>query len=136
MRWPEATSEPLSHLRVRTRAIILVKDEMTGLPPAAPPSMRIQRLDERDAVELGWHSTVTVGGAVVFSGHMDVGDTPREESYRLIVEADAALRPERPGGYEFTVGADPDTWPFQLEVHLLAGPGYHIHPGCQSSTDA
>lgn len=124
MRWPDATREPRSRLRVRTKVVFVVVDEATGLPPAVSPAMRMQRLEGGNAVELDWRSTVTLGGAVVFSGHMDVDGAPQAESYRLIVEADAALRPELPLGYEFTVGANPASWPVRLVVGLLPGPAY------------
>ena len=34
------------------------------------------------------------------------------------------MRPDRPGGYVFTVGADPARWPVRVVVRLLPGPAY------------
>jgi hypothetical protein len=124
MTWPTMAREPVSRLRVRTKAIVLVVDHVTQKPPPLPPPMRLQRLLGPDAVDLDWHTTLTPGGAVVFDGHMDVDGTTTAEHYRLIVESDAAQRPDRPGGYAFTVGANPARWPVRVAVRLLPGPAY------------
>jgi hypothetical protein len=124
MRWPEATTEPLSRLRVRTKAVVLVVDDATGRPPAIPPAMRLYQLGQGDPVEPSWRARVTVGGAVLFSGHDTVGLPRQQERYRLVVEGDASYRPERPAGYEFTVEPDPGGWPVRVLVRLLPGPGY------------
>ncbi len=120
----EATQEPASRLRVRTKAVVVPVDEVTGQPPAVPPAMRLQRLLGSDAVDLDWRTTRTLSGAVVFDGHTDVSGRTAEERYRLLVEGDATVRPERPGGYVFTVGADPAGWPVRVVVRLLPGPAY------------
>jgi hypothetical protein len=127
MRWPDATREPLSRLRIRTKAVVAVLDDATGQPPARPPVMRMQRLGDGDPVDLDWEQTLTLGGAVLFSGHTDVDGARGTEHYRLVVEPDSALRPELPGGYAFTVGPDPARWPVRLVVRLLPGPTY-AHP--------
>jgi hypothetical protein len=126
---PEVTWKPVSRLRVRTKAVVVVLDDVTGQPPPLPPAMRMQRLLGPDAVELDWRTTLTLGGAVVFDGHMDVDGTAALERYRLIVEADAAVRPDRPSGYVFTVGANPARWPVRLVVRLLPGPAYAYQAG-------
>jgi hypothetical protein len=128
MRPPVTTWRPVARLLVRTRAVIVVVDDATGRPPSRLPAMRLQRLGAGGPVEPGWRSTVTLGGAVVFDGFMDMGRTPAIEHYRLIVEPDAAVRPERRGGYAFTIGNVPDRWPVRLEVRLLPGPAYPYPP--------
>ena len=128
MSWPNVTREPVSRLRVRTKAVVVLVDEVTGRPPPLPPAMRMQRLLEPDAVDLDWRTTLTIGGAVVFNGHMNVDGPANVERYRLLVEADAAVRPDRPGGYVFTVGSDPARWPVRLVVRLLPGPAYAFQP--------
>jgi hypothetical protein len=128
MSWVDVAQEPVSRLRVRTKAVVVVVDEVTGRPPPLPPAMRMQRLLGPEAVDLDWRTTLTVGGAVVFDGHMDVEGTAALERYRLLVEADAAVRPERPAGYVFTVGANPARWPVRLVVRLLPGPAYAYQP--------
>lgn len=128
MSWFDLAHEPVSRLRVRTKAVVVVVDDVTGRPPPLPPAMRMQRLLGSEAVDLDWRTTLTVGGAVVFDGHMDVEGTASLERYRLLVEADAAVRPERPGGYVFTVGANPARWPVRLVVRLLPGPAYAYQP--------
>jgi hypothetical protein len=129
MSWPELTQEPVSRLRVRTKAVVVVLDDLTRQPPPLPPAMRMQRLLGPDTVELDWRTTLTAGGAVVFNGHMDVDGAAAVERYRLIVEADASMRPDRPGGYVFTVGANPARWPVRLVVRLLPGPAYAYQAG-------
>lgn len=128
MRWPDATREPASRLLVRSRAVVLVLDDFTGQPPAVLPAMRLQRLQGDAVIELDWHPTVTLGGAAVFSALDDLGGTPAAESYRLLVDADDALRPDQPDGYGLDVPADPARWPVQVPVRLLPGPGYAFAP--------
>jgi hypothetical protein len=124
MRWPEATAEPLSRLQVRTKAVVVVVDDATGRSPGIPPAMRLYQLGQGDPVEPSWRRRVTLGGAVLFSGHDTVGLPAQQERYRLIVEGDASFRPEQPGGYEFTVELDPVDWPVRVLVRLLPGPDY------------
>jgi hypothetical protein len=128
MRWPDETSEPVSTLLVRTKAVVLVVDDTTGRPPALLPTMHLQRLGGDGPVDLGWRTTVTLGGAVVFEGLMDVGGAPAAERYRLLVDGDDALRPDRPDGYDLTVPANPALRPVQVAVRLLPGPGYAYAP--------
>jgi hypothetical protein len=123
-RWPQATAEPLSRLEVRTKAVVVVVDDATGRPPAIPPAMRLYQLGQGDPVEPSWRSRVSLGGAVLFSGHDTVGLPRQEERYRLVVEGDASFRPEQPGGYELTVEPDPEGWPVRVLVRLLPGPDY------------
>jgi hypothetical protein len=127
MMWPGAARAPISRLRIRTKAVVIVLDDATGEPPARPVLMRMQRLGDGDPVELDWEQSVTLGGAVVFSGHTVVDGAGGTERYRLLVESDSALRAELPGGYEFTVEPDPAGWPVRLVVRLLPGPTY-AHP--------
>jgi hypothetical protein len=127
MRWPDATAEPLSRLLIRTKAVVVVLDDAIGQPPARAPLMRLQQLGNGNPVELDWEQTVTLGGAVVFSGLTVVDGARGPEHYRLLVEPDSALRPELPGGYAFTVGSDAANWPVRLVVRLLPGPTY-LHP--------
>jgi hypothetical protein len=128
MSWPDATREPVSRLLVRSRAVALVVDDFTGQPPAVPPAMRLQRLLGDAVVELDWRPTVTLGDAVVFGALDDLGGTPAAERYRLLVDADDALRPDQPDGYALDVPADPASWPVQVAVRLLPGPGYAFTP--------
>ena len=128
MTWPVGGREPLTRLLVRTKAVIAVVDDATRLPPALPPVMRLQRIIAGAAVELGSRARATIGGAVVFDALMAVGDTHEAEDYRLTVDADAALRPDRRAGYAFTVGGDPARWPVRVEVRLLPGPAYQYPP--------
>jgi hypothetical protein len=125
MTWPSLTNPPASQLLVRTKAVVVVVDDVTGKPPSQPPAMRLQRLLDTEAVDLDWHTTLTLGGAIVFDGHMDVDDgNPVIELYKLIVEGDGVQRPDRPNGYYFTVGNKPTRWPVRLVVRLLSGPAY------------
>jgi hypothetical protein len=128
MNWPDATREPVSRLLVRSRAVVLVTDDFTGQPSAVPPTMRLQRLLGDAVVELDWRPTVTLGGAVVFGALDDLGGTQVAEHYRLLVDADDALRPDQPDGYALDVPADPAGWPVQVAVRLLPGPGYAFTP--------
>lgn len=128
MSWPDATREPVSRLSVRSKAVVLVTDDFTGQPPAVVPAMRLQQLHGDAVTELDWRPTVTLGGAMVFGVLDDLGSTPDAERYRLLVDADDALRPDQPDGYALDVPADPARWPVQVEVSLLPGPGYAFTP--------
>lgn len=128
MSWPDATREPVSRLPIRSKAVVRVLDDFTGQPPAVPPAMRLQWLQGDAVTELGWRPTVTLGGAMVFGALDDLGSTPAAERYRLLVDADDALRPDRPDGYALDVPADPASWPVQVKVSLLPGPGYAFTP--------
>lgn len=128
MSWPDAAREPDSRLLARAKAVVQVVDDFTGQPPALPPTMRLQRLQAGAVIELDWRPTVTLGGAVVFGALDDLGGTPSAESYRLLVDADDALRPDKPDGYQIDVPADPANWPVQVAVRLLPGPGYTFAP--------
>ena len=128
MSWPDATREPVSRLSVRSKAVVLVTDDFTGQPPAVVPAMRLQQLHGDAVTELDWRPTVTLGGAMVFGVLDDLGSTPAAERYRLLVDADDALRPDQPDGYALDVPADPARWPVQVEVSLLPGPGYAFTP--------
>jgi hypothetical protein len=125
MTWPSLIQPPASQLLVRTKAVVVVVDDVTGKPPSEPPAMRLQRLLDTAVVDLDWRTTLTLGGAVVFDGHMDVDDGNHViERYKLIVEGDRVQRPDRPNGYYFTVGDKPTRWPVRLVVRLLPGPAY------------
>jgi len=128
MSWPDATREPLSRLLVRSKAVVLVVDDFTGQPPAVPPAMCLQQLQDNVVTALDWRPAVTLGGAVVFAALDNLGGTPTVEHYRLLVEADDALRPDQPDGYELDVPADPADWPVRVAVRLLPGPGYAFTP--------
>jgi hypothetical protein len=104
--------------------VVVLEDDATGRPPAIPPAMRLYQLGQGDPVEPSWRTRVTLGGAVLFSGHDTVGLPRQQERYRLVVEASAIYRPERPDGYEFTVEPDPGRWPVRVPVRLLPGPDY------------
>jgi hypothetical protein len=124
MIWPLLTQEPASRLRVRTKAVMVILDDVTGKPPSQPLAMRIQQLLGTEAVDLDWRTSLTLGGAVVFDGLMDVNGSLGLEHYKLIVEGDQVQRPDRPKGYAFTVGVNPTRWPVRLVVRLLPGPAY------------
>jgi hypothetical protein len=113
---------------IRTKAVVVPLDSATGLPPAHPPVMRVQRLDTAGTVDVDWPQKRTLGGAVVFGEQTDAGTPPAREDFRLVVEAGAVFRPESPKGYPFTVGADPARWPVRLLVRLLPGPSYSYPP--------
>jgi hypothetical protein len=128
MSWPDP-GEPSSRLLLRSRAVVLLVDEVAGQPPPRPPEMRLQRLVGEEVVDLDWSPTVTLGGAVVFGGLMDLGGaTPAAERYLLRVPGDGVLRPDRPAGYEIAIPADPTRWPVQVLVRLLPGPDYRYAP--------
>jgi hypothetical protein len=130
MTWPVLTQEPASRVRVRTKAVVVVLDDFTGQPPSQPPAMRLKQLLDKpdgmgkEAVELAWRTTLTLGGAVVFDVHTDVNGTASLEHYKLMIVGDEVQRPDRPQGYAFTVGPNPIRWPVRLVVRLLPGPAY------------
>jgi len=126
--WPRVDRPPLSRVLLRTKAVIVPLDAATGLPPAHPPVMRVQRLGAAGPVDVDWPQKRTLGGAVVFGEQTDTGSLPTSEDFRLIVEPDPVFRPEVPKGYPFTVGADPARWPVRLVVRLLPGPSYSYPP--------
>ncbi|OLB75214.1 MAG: hypothetical protein AUI14_21460 [Actinobacteria bacterium 13_2_20CM_2_71_6] len=130
MTWPVAGTEPLSRLRILTQAVVLVRNEVTGQPPAVPPQMRVRRVDPAGAVELSWTPRSTLGGAVVFAGFdlAAAAGIAGGESYELLVDPTGVLRPERPDGYPFTIPVGPAQWPVQVSVVLLPGPGYPYRP--------
>ena len=130
MSWPLLTQEPASRLRIRTKAFVVVLDDVTEEPPSQHPEMRLKQLLDKpdgtgkEAVDLDWRTTLTLGGAVVFDGNMVVNGTTTVEHYKLIVVGDEVQRPDRPNGYAFTVGLNPTRWPVRLVVRLLPGPAY------------
>src|ERR1044071_4970216 len=109
MSWPDAIREPTSRLQVRSRAVVLVTDDFTGQPPAVAPAMRLQQLHGDVVIELDWRPTVTLGGAMIFGALDNLGSTPAAERYRLLVDADDALRPDQPDGYALDVPGAPPT---------------------------
>jgi hypothetical protein len=116
----------ISRLRVRTRVVVLPRDDVTGRPASRAPAMRLLVAGN----ELPWTPRSTAGGAVLFSG-LDLNrDAPPTgpAGYLLLVEPDPVLRPEQPAGYQFVVPVDPDRWPVRVPVTLLPGPAYPYLP--------
>jgi hypothetical protein len=85
MRWPELTKEPVSRLSVRTKAVVVVLDDVTGRPPSLLPVLRIQRILGPDTVELDWQVTRTVSGAGVLKRPKVGSRRAAGAWYRLLV---------------------------------------------------
>jgi len=126
MSWPSADVAPLSRLRVATQVVVLVRDEVTGEPPAVSPTMRLQRVDGLAVTDLDWTARLTISGAVVFAGFDRVSGSGAAvaEDYLLLVASDGVFRADHPAGYAFTVPPDSGQWPVEVRVRLLPGPAY------------
>ncbi|MEU4689782.1 hypothetical protein [Actinoplanes sp. NPDC023714] len=118
-------SRLLTTLFVDTLVIVELVDEFTGRPPQIAPAMRLRRAGAEEPEEPASYRR-TAGGGVVFAAFDLVrrAAPAAAVSHELHVEGDAALRPDRPGGYPFTVPADPARWPVRVGVRLLPGPAY------------
>lgn len=127
MTWSTTGAAPAVSVLIRTPAVVLPVDDVAGLPPATMPVMRLLAGAGPDAPELSTPARRTVSGNVVFPGlDWPAGRPPPVAAltYRLMVEPDAVLRPDRPDGYPIVVPPDLAGWPVRIPVVLLAGPAY------------
>lgn len=118
-----------TRLRLRTKVVVFVLDDVTGKPPPVLPRMSLQQVHDGTATDVHSGVTRTVGGAAVFDAHVVSDGGGTTEHYRVMVEADAVYRPDQARGYHVTVGPRPERWPAPVRVRLLAGPAYAYLPG-------